>query len=504
MRVLLLAYELEAFSLCRLAKRLQEEGHKVLVVNCDYYNFIDSDWIRDYFSEQKFEQWTNFSKEYEELYEKEPDVDWGFLKEFEENKCVNKNINQLLMSDPVLARHHHHRDPYYTPIESEEQRYYWAERLIRWITNLIRDFNTDLIFTIKRTYFVKNVAAQISLATNIPMLTLIRSRLEDRCHIVDNFGYGTDSNARKYIDSQFNADELKLAREKISSFKKKTNTALYNAGSQEKISGGDLYSTFDVFKFICERGLKVGSKILMRKKREYRNGFFQGNYFNSHWPHVAYHYSRISYNRLKYIYSNPFEETTPTQPFVYFPLHTLPESSTLTLSSEYFEGDLIRYLSKECPAGLKIAVKENPNMVGIRPFRFYKRMKSIPNVRLLDPTVSSKHLIKESRGVCGISGTALLEAAMLDKVTHGFGHPEFESVLTYTGHAGVKPFLEDCVNCQKESSDKVTNYIKYLMDVGISLPLESMRTQPDSNEFNSGVKKMHQLLQAEIENRGYS
>lgn len=504
MRVLLLAYELESFSLCKLAKRLQADGHEVLLVNCDYYNFIDSNWIRDYYAEQGFDNWINFSNEYEDLYYCEPDVDRDFLKDFEKNWCENKNINQLLMSDPVLARHHHHREPYYTAIESEDQRYYWAEQLIKWILNIIDDFEPDLLFTIKRTYFVKNVAAQISLATNCPMLTLIRSRLGNRSHIVDNFGYGTEERAKQYINTEFTSSELDAAREEISQFKKKTNKSLYEASSQQKIADGDLYSTTEVLRFLCERGIKISSKMLLGKKKKYRRGFFNGNYFNSHWPNVIYHYSRVGFNRLKYIYKNPFEQNIPSQPFVYFPLHTLPESSTLTLSSEYFEGDLIRHLSKECPAGLQIAVKENPNMVGIRPFKFYRRMKSIPNVRMIDPTVSSKQLITESRGVCGISGTALLEAAMLETVTHAFGRPEFESVLTYTGHDSVQRFVKDCMDGQQVSSEKVTRYVKYLTDFGVEIPLKAMRTQPSSDEFKKGVEKMYQLFQSEIDTRDYS
>ena len=504
MRILLLAFELESFSLCKLAKRFQKNGHKVKIVNCDYYNFIDDSSIEEYYQKQKFDAWENFSNKYRYLYKNNSTVDWEYLREFESKRCVNKNIQQLLMSDPVLARHHHNRDPYYTSFESKEQRYYWAELQIRWLSNILDDFNPDLLFTIKRTYFIKNIAAQIAMSTDLPMLTLIRSRLENRCHLVDNFGYGTEDRAQQYIEDTYSESNLAPARQKIESFQTQTDQSLYDANSQQKIADGDLYSTTDVVKFLFERAAKVGSKIALRKKRKYRRGFFKGNYFNSHWPNVIYHYSRIGYNRLKYVHRNPFEQQIPDRPFIYYPLHTLPESSTLTLSTEYFEGDLIRHLAKECPAGIEVVVKENPNMVGVRPFDFYEEMKAIPNVRLLDPTVSSKRLIRESRGVCGISGTALLEAAMLDTPTHTFGHPEFESVLSYSGYDGVKPFLAECDVALDDKSDDVAKYVMYLLETSVELPLREMRTQPESQQFKDGVDTMYNLLRSEIDQRGYS
>lgn len=143
-------------------------------------------------------------------------------------------------------------------------------------------------------------------------------------------------------------------------------------------------------------------------------------------------------------------------------------------------------------------------MVGVRPFEFYDEMKSIPNVSLLDPTVSSKRLIRESRGVCGISGTALLEAAMLDTITLTFGHPEFESVLTYSGHKDVESFVEDCHAGRKDESDAVVKYVEFLLDNGSDIPLQEMRTEPDSQKFELGIEALYELLLTEMERINYS
>ena len=93
---------------------------------------------------------------------------------------------------------------------------------------------------------------------------------------------------------------------------------------------------------------------------------------------------------------------------------------------------------------------------------------------------------------------------MLDTPTHTFGHPEFESVLSYSGHDGVKPFLAECDAALDDTSDDVTKYVTYLLETSVELPLREMRTQPESQQFKDGVDTMHDLLRSEINQRGYS
>jgi hypothetical protein len=236
----------------------------------------------------------------------------------------------------------------------------------------------------------------------------------------------------------------------------------------------------------------------MRKKTKYR-GVLRVNYFNSHYPSTAVFRSRVAYNKLKYIYANPFEESIPDQRFIYVPLHTLPESSTLTLSTEYYESDLIRFISKELPAGFELAVKENPNMVGLRPFNYYDELTELPNVCLLDPTIQSKELIQQSEGVAGVSGTALLEAAVLGKPTHAFGHPEFEAVVDYHGHAEFNSFVRACTTEEgQKDPNRVVKYLQFVIDNGREMSLEPINTDGKSDDFWEVVTIIEEMLRNEI------
>lgn len=116
--------------------------------------------------------------------------------------------------------------------------------------------------------------------------------------------------------------------------------------------------------------------------------------------------------------------------YVLFPLHVLRESSTLTLGPDYVEIDVIRELSHRLPVGVMVAVKENPNMVGLRLNSEIKAVKELPNVVYISPAAKTSELIRQAIGVVGISGTALLEGAILRVPAFAVGSPEFANALS--------------------------------------------------------------------------
>lgn len=71
---------------------------------------------------------------------------------------------------------------------------------------------------------------------------------------------------------------------------------------------------------------------------------------------------------------------------------------------------LIRTIAQSLPVDMLLLVKEQPWMTGRRSASFYREILALPNVRLVRETVSSRELIKRSRCVFAISGTAALEA----------------------------------------------------------------------------------------------
>jgi hypothetical protein len=156
-------------------------------------------------------------------------------------------------------------------------------------------------------------------------------------------------------------------------------------------------------------------------------------------------------------------------------------------------------MSKELPAGFELGVKENPNMVGLRPFSYYRELTELPNVRLLDPAIQSKRLIQQSEGVAGVSGTALLEAATLNKPTHAFGYPEFDAVVDYCGHDEFDSFVQECVTAERQGDpDRVVKYLQFVIDHGREMSLNPINTVGTSDEFWETITVIEEMLRTEI------
>jgi hypothetical protein len=113
--------------------------------------------------------------------------------------------------------------------------------------------------------------------------------------------------------------------------------------------------------------------------------------------------------------------------FLYYPLPVQPEISTLLYAPYYVDQfSLIENIAKSIPVGYVLAVKEHPEMFGLRNIAFYRQILELPNVRLIDPLKDSYQVIKASAGVIVLSGTAGLESIILQKPVVVLGNVFFD------------------------------------------------------------------------------
>ncbi len=116
------------------------------------------------------------------------------------------------------------------------------------------------------------------------------------------------------------------------------------------------------------------------------------------------------------------------EPFFYYPLHYEPESA-VDVFSTYYRDQLrvIRLVASALPVEHLLYVKENPNMpIGTRPRGYYRRVATIPGVRLLPTTTDSYEVIARCRGVVTLAGTTGFEALCCGKPVLMFGHAFYE------------------------------------------------------------------------------
>jgi Capsule polysaccharide biosynthesis protein len=103
-----------------------------------------------------------------------------------------------------------------------------------------------------------------------------------------------------------------------------------------------------------------------------------------------------------------FEQKLHGEKFVLFPLHVTPEATLLGSTPELADQFL--------PAGVYLYVKEHPyQVIGLGlDYQFYKKIKSLPNVRLYGTHISADTMYKDPNcvAITVISGTVGLEAAL--------------------------------------------------------------------------------------------
>lgn len=157
--------------------------------------------------------------------------------------------------------------------------------------------------------------------------------------------------------------------------------------------------------------------------------------------------------------------------YIYYPLQFEPEGTTqvrLTLESQIF---IIKMISETLPDNWKLYVKEHPHQYklnnsllayyapNIELFKtkdFYKKIKSMKNVKILDTELDSKEIIKNSCAVASTVGSILLETVILKKPILLFSelHPliKDKEILTCFSH-------KECeVNLKKLNSGYKPNY----------------------------------------------
>jgi Capsule polysaccharide biosynthesis protein len=161
---------------------------------------------------------------------------------------------------------------------------------------------------------------------------------------------------------------------------------------------------------------------------------------------------------------------TPKVPYFLWALQYRPESSVKVLGEGRDEVEEILKVASNLPEGFFLAVKENALMIGSRSLGFYKILEENRKIILLDPNISSIELILQSRGVIGISGTILFEAALLNKPSCALGHPEFSAFLISNGWESSKTFFNKVAGNSFESPiKKISPYLAYVLNEGQDL-----------------------------------
>ena len=152
----------------------------------------------------------------------------------------------------------------------------------------------------------------------------------------------------------------------------------------------------------------------------------------------------------------------------YFPLHIQPEYTTLIAGTNAKDqiGTIIS-LSNSLSLGEGIIVKEHPGMLGRRSKRYYKNLMEISNVRLVKPSISTFELMRKTKGLITINGTAGMEAALLGKPVITIGNVLYNNYYNILKLKDIprRKWAENINVYIKEFNFDKTKLIKYVAQV---------------------------------------
>lgn len=170
-------------------------------------------------------------------------------------------------------------------------------------------------------------------------------------------------------------------------------------------------------------------------------------------------YLRRRTNLTLYKLFNPSEHELPQgEKFCIYALHTQPESS-IDVQGSYFSNqlELIRYIARSLPATHVLYVKVHPTDVDGKSLSFYRQIKQIPSVKLVDYSVDSRVLLDRASIVFALTGTIAYEAGLLQKAVVVFARNYFNGLPTV--HFCESPFaLPTLVSKLLSGRDLQKNY----------------------------------------------
>lgn len=143
-------------------------------------------------------------------------------------------------------------------------------------------------------------------------------------------------------------------------------------------------------------------------------------------------YVRRRKNLLLYKLMRPAEVSPAvTLPYCLYALHTQPESS-IDVQGSYFSDqiELIRHIARSLPASHVLYVKVHPTDVDGQSLQFYRRIKAIPSVVLVDFSVDSRILQDSASIIFALTGTIAYEAGLLQKQVIVFARNYFNALPT--------------------------------------------------------------------------
>ncbi len=155
--------------------------------------------------------------------------------------------------------------------------------------------------------------------------------------------------------------------------------------------------------------------------------------------------------------SYKYDEYNLQEKYIYFPLISQPEFNTQLRANMWMNQlTIIENLAKSIPFDWKIFVKEHPGNVGlrVRPYSFYREIRSYPNVKFIPVYTDNHEIIKHSQMICTVFGTTGWEAILFHNKPVIHFAPEFYEIT------GLSKRCESYIDLSREIHNEIARINK--------------------------------------------
>ncbi len=248
----------------------------------------------------------------------------------------------------------------------------------------------------------------------------------------------------------------------------------------------------------------VGSKWVILKAKMIWRGLADFTFFEK-----AYNY--FFGDNLKKEYESLASPVDLSKPFIYAPFSFQPERTTSPQGGVFVNQILmVEILAASVPPDWLIYVKEHPiqwlrygvTFSNYRYRGFYKSIARFPNVRLVPMNTSFHELIRKSKTVATVGGSASWEALLRSKPALIFGYPWYHQcpgVFKVQDVVACKKAIAEIIGGFKVDQSEIINYLVALDRASVRAYFGADDKELSGISREENIKNLSRFIISEIE-----
>lgn len=357
-------------------------------LDCELYGIIDrTNSVKQFFHSQKF---VNFKQLffYSDLEPSFHNPDLKYLEDFEKKHSVD--LWSIAYMDPTFYKY-------------DEKSIFSSSEILSMIEDDCKFF--DKIFSKVNPNFVimhvggmkhLNLLEKITPSYGAQKLIFAPAKFGPRYQISTNY----ELLDKKLSSNQFTTNISKEQIQKI-----KTDLELYKFYQKNVKKAPHLKKINYILAYLTN---------FSSQRKAFKNDYsnVKSTYLGSSLALITKQFKK--YFRKKYLDKISDYEIPKNEKFVFFPLHSQPEQ-TISVRAQFCTNQLavIKNIAQSLPVEYSLYVKEHYFMGILYKWRskeYYDELKSMPNVKIIHPSVNSSNLYEKCDLVITINGSATYES----------------------------------------------------------------------------------------------